>query len=49
MKSQSLAKLALPEKSGVYFFLNSADQIIYIGKATNLHDRTKSYFSKDLI
>jgi len=49
MKSQSLAKLALPEKSGVYFFLNKSGQIIYIGKATNLHDRTKSYFSKDLM
>lgn len=48
MKSQSLAKLGLPASPGVYFFLNKAGEIIYIGKATSLKDRTKSYFSKDL-
>jgi len=38
----------MPDKPGVYFFLKGK-QILYIGKATSLRDRTKSYFSKDLI
>ena len=41
-------KLKIPNKPGVYFFLRGKD-ILYIGKATSLRDRTKSYFSKDLI
>ncbi|MCX6752998.1 MAG: GIY-YIG nuclease family protein [Candidatus Nomurabacteria bacterium] len=48
MQSQELKKYKLPEKPGVYFFLKGKD-ILYIGKATSLKDRTKSYFSKDLI
>ena len=48
MKSQELAKLKLPDTPGVYFFQKGKD-ILYIGKATSLRDRTKSYFSKDLI
>ena len=39
----------LPDMPGVYFFLGSKKQILYIGKATSLRDRVKSYFSKDLI
>jgi excinuclease ABC subunit C len=34
----------LPEAPGVYFFLKNK-KIIYIGKATSLRDRVKSYFS----
>ncbi|OGF31006.1 hypothetical protein A2223_02820 [Candidatus Falkowbacteria bacterium RIFOXYA2_FULL_35_8] len=34
----------LPSTPGIYFFYNSQKQIIYIGKATNLHTRVKSYF-----
>ncbi len=34
----------LPKKSGVYLFKNSKGEIIYIGKAKNIHDRVKSYF-----
>ncbi|MBP9802747.1 MAG: GIY-YIG nuclease family protein [Candidatus Pacebacteria bacterium] len=48
MKSQELKKFNLPEKPGVYFFLKGED-ILYIGKATSLKDRVKSYFGKDLI
>lgn len=48
MKSQELAKLKLPDTPGVYFF-RLGKQILYIGKATSLRDRTKSYFAKDLI
>ncbi len=48
MKSQELAKLKLPDTPGVYFFRKGKD-ILYIGKATSLRDRTRSYFAKDLI
>jgi excinuclease ABC subunit C len=48
MKSQNLKKYKIPEKPGVYFFLKGKS-ILYIGKATSLRDRTKSYFTKDLI
>jgi len=39
----------LPDAPGVYFFRNRQNQILYIGKATSLKDRVKSYFSNDLI
>src|SRR3989344_5487725 len=39
----------LPDTPGVYFFLNKQKKPIYIGKATSLKDRVKSYFGKDLI
>lgn len=38
----------LPDLPGVYLFKNKGD-ILYVGKATSLSDRVKSYFSKDLI
>lgn len=45
---QNIKKLNIPNKSGVYFFFKGKE-IIYIGKATSLKDRIKSYFGKDLI
>ena len=48
MKSQTFKKYNLPDKPGVYLFFKGKD-ILYIGKATSLKDRVKSYFSKDLI
>lgn len=41
-------KLKIPSKPGVYFF-KKGREILYIGKATSLADRTRSYFSSDLI
>ncbi len=35
----------LPDSPGIYYFLNSRDEIIYIGKAKSLKNRVKSYFS----
>lgn len=35
---------ALPNSPGVYFFLNKTGEIIYIGKATSLRQRVRSYF-----
>ncbi len=34
----------IPNTSGVYFFLDHSDKVIYIGKATNLRQRLSSYF-----
>jgi excinuclease UvrABC nuclease subunit len=48
MTGQQLAKFKLPDVPGVYFF-KKGSEILYIGKATSLRDRTKSYFAKDLI
>lgn len=36
----------LTRKSGVYLFKNSANEIIYIGKAKNIAQRIASYFNK---
>ena len=36
----------LPKKPGIYKFLNSKKDSLYIGKAKNLDKRIKSYFSK---
>ena len=38
----------IPDTPGVYFF-RKGKEILYIGKATSLRDRLKSYFVKDLI
>jgi excinuclease ABC subunit C len=48
MKLETFKKLKLPDKPGVYFFLKGKETL-YIGKATSLKDRVKSYFGKDLI
>ncbi len=60
MNSQYIKKNDLPENPGVYLFKKEKDtksdktqsdeaSILYIGKATSLKDRVKSYFSSDLI
>jgi len=48
MTSQDLQKLNLPDSPGVYFFIGPNKNILYIGKATSLKDRARSYFSKDI-
>lgn len=48
MKLETFKKLKLPGTPGVYFFYKGTE-IVYIGKATSLKDRVKSYFGKDLI
>ena len=37
----------IPEQPGVYQYFDAEGQIIYVGKAKNLHRRVNSYFSKD--
>lgn len=48
MTSSDLKQLELPDNPGVYFFRDSAGVILYIGRATSLRDRTRSYFARDL-
>jgi DNA polymerase-3 subunit epsilon len=47
----SAAKLALtarlPRAPGVYLFRDRAGRVLYVGKATNLRARVRSYFSGD--
>ena len=42
--AQELKKL--PQKSGVYLFIGSAEEILYVGKAINLRSRVRSYFTE---
>lgn len=39
----------LPQRPGVYIFYGYSKKPIYIGKATNLNKRVKTYYVKDLI
>lgn len=39
----------LPDSPGVYSFLDKDKKVLYIGKATSLRDRVKSYFNDDVI
>ena len=36
------------EEPGVYLMKDAAGEILYIGKATSLRDRVRSYFAADL-
>ncbi len=47
MTKKELKKSRLPDEPGVYFF-KKGPKILYIGKATSLRDRVRSYFSADL-
>ena len=38
----------MPDSPGVYFFLGKNKKVLYIGKATSLRDRVRSYFVADL-
>lgn len=39
----------LPDNSGVYFFVGKKEKILYIGKATSLKNRVRSYFAGDIL
>ncbi len=49
MKTTDLTQFNLPDGPGVYFFLNKHGEILYVGKATSLKDRVKSYFARDIL
>ncbi|MEK7614271.1 MAG: GIY-YIG nuclease family protein [Patescibacteria group bacterium] len=48
MEYNDFKKLKLPDSPGVYMFMKGKD-ILYIGKATSLRARARSYFSKDIV
>lgn len=47
MKKSDLKTLEIPDTPGVYFFRRGKN-ILYIGKATSLADRVRSYFASDI-
>lgn len=51
MKLEDFAKFKkrLPDAPGVYIFYGPRRKVLYIGKATSLRDRVRSYFNDDLI
>ncbi len=52
MERARLIKLELPDCPGVYLFTRGkgkSKQILYVGKASSLRDRVRSYFDDDLI
>ena len=49
MHVKDFKKLKVPKTPGVYTFWNGKKQAIYIGKATSLRERLRSYFAKDLL
>jgi excinuclease ABC subunit C len=50
MKSPDVKKIIekLPDSPGVYLF-KCKEKIVYIGKATSLRDRVRSYFNPDIV
>ncbi len=44
MLKEDLQKKKIPDAPGVYFFLGPRKNILYIGKATSLKNRVRSYF-----
>lgn len=47
MQREDLKDFNLPDEPGVYFF-RKGTKTLYIGKATSLRDRVRSYFAPDL-
>lgn len=48
MTRAELAQFDLPDAPGVYFFRSAEGKVLYVGKATSLRDRVRSYFSHDI-
>ena len=48
MTYEDYTRYELPDNPGVYYFLKDG-AVMYVGKATSLKDRVRSYFSDDVI
>jgi excinuclease ABC subunit C len=48
MVKTDLKATELPDAPGVYFFLDAKKTVLYIGKATSLRSRVRSYFAADI-
>ncbi len=48
MKKDHVSVKKLPTSAGVYLFLGRKREVLYVGKATSLRDRVRSYFAYDL-
>jgi len=48
MKLEDIKKKQIPDSPGVYMFWGLNKKPLYIGKATSLHSRVRSYFDKDI-
>ncbi len=48
MTLEEFKKLEIPDVPGIYFF-KKKKTVLYVGKATSLKDRVRSYFSRDLM
>ena len=42
-----ISKISIPKEPGIYLMKDDSGKIIYIGKAKNLKNRVKTYFSKN--
>jgi len=49
MQREDVQKLKLPDTPGVYVFRGPKREVLYVGKATSLRDRVRSYFANDLV
>jgi len=41
-------KIKIPQKPGVYLFLNKKGEVLYVGRASNLKNRINNYFRSNL-
>ena len=49
MKRENIDFTTIPETPGVYLFRDAKDVVLYVGRATDLRSRVRSYFSDRLV
>ena len=48
MKQEDIDTATIPEEPGIYIFRGARGKILYVGRATDLRSRIRSYFSNRL-